>query len=39
MERPYLAISIGANLNGHPITSNFVLMEDNQEIKVFNETI
>lgn len=34
---PYLGISVAANMNGEKITSNFILGESGQTVKVFNE--
>ena len=34
---PYLGIAIGANMNGEKITSNFILGQEGQTVKVFNE--
>ena len=35
---PYLGISIGANMNGEKVTSNFIVGQDGDTVKVFNET-
>ena len=34
---PYLGIAIAANMNGEKITSNFILGQEGQTVKVFNE--
>ena len=34
---PYLAIDISANLNGNPITADFILKQQEDVVSIFNE--
>lgn len=35
--KPYLAISISSNISGNPVDANFLIGQDGDDIKVFNE--
>lgn len=35
--KPYLAISINSSLNGNEKTANFLLRQDGNDVKIFNE--
>lgn len=36
-DKPYLCISVGADIKGEPTTANFILKQDGANVEVFNE--